>query len=323
MLAFAVLLVALTETADAVDCQTNGLGAPGNNLLQSPEGAKLDFAAWHTQMLAWRTQCVKDIKYNGSIYDQPGLSWTQQNWISPQMHAYDQTFYNITTHSYTVKAYLDDVTKRYGGVDEILIWPTYTNIGIDNRNQFDLIRSMPGGVPALKQVVQELHDAGVKALYPYNPWDTGTHRPGSSPQPAGKHNFSYRHGALAAGNDLQSGEHSIDEARQICSQLPKCLGFTYQSSAENFTGKLKVYFKSASTINTDASWSTYLRDGGEDDAQAMAQLLADTGADGFNGDTMGWVPEEFYLAAKAKGVSAAIEPEGGGDAISQNWVSLI
>ena len=54
-------------------------------------------------------------------------------------------------------------------MDEILIWPTYTNIGIDNRNQFDLIRSMPGGVPALKQVVQELHENGVKALYPYNP----------------------------------------------------------------------------------------------------------------------------------------------------------
>ena len=41
--------------------------------------------------------------------------------------------------------WLGDLNKRYGGIDKALIWPTYTNIGIDDRNTFDLIRSMPGG----------------------------------------------------------------------------------------------------------------------------------------------------------------------------------
>jgi hypothetical protein len=46
----------------------------------------------------------------------------------------------------------------------------YTNIGVDDRNQFQLIESQPGGVAGLRQVVEELHAAGVSALWPYNPW---------------------------------------------------------------------------------------------------------------------------------------------------------
>ena len=46
---------------------------------------------------------------------------------------------------------------------------TYTNLGIDDRNQFDLTRSLPGGVLALREVVHQLHARGVRALWAYNP----------------------------------------------------------------------------------------------------------------------------------------------------------
>ena len=37
-----------------------------------------------------------------------------------------------------MQKWLDDVNARYGGVDSILMWPTYTNIGTDDRSQFDV-----------------------------------------------------------------------------------------------------------------------------------------------------------------------------------------
>ena len=54
----------------------------------------------------------------------------------------------------------------------------------------------------------------------------------------------------------------------------------------------------------------------------MAELLAETRADGFNGDTMDTVPEEFFTAAEKLGVAAAIEPEGGGSADTMAWTTF-
>ena len=56
----------------------------------------------------------------------------------------------------------------------MLIWPVYPNIGIDNRNQHDLLRAMPGGLPGLKQMVADFHRRGVACSFPVMPWDTGT-----------------------------------------------------------------------------------------------------------------------------------------------------
>jgi len=69
-----------------------------------------------------------------------------------------------------------DVKDRYGGIDSLLFWPTYTNIGVDDRSQFDLFLAMPGGLPGVRTVVDQLHASGVKVLLPYNPWDLGTRR---------------------------------------------------------------------------------------------------------------------------------------------------
>ena len=40
------------------------------------------------------------------------------------MHPYDQFFYDVSTHNYTVDRFLADLTKRYGGIDALLMWPT-------------------------------------------------------------------------------------------------------------------------------------------------------------------------------------------------------
>ncbi len=90
----------------------------------------------------------------------------------------DRYFYDPVAGKYTVDKYLDDLEKRYGGIDSVLIWPVYPNIGIDNRNQYDLLRAMPGGVDGVRRMVSDFHRRGVKVLFPFMPWDQGTRDPG-------------------------------------------------------------------------------------------------------------------------------------------------
>ncbi|HWO33038.1 MAG TPA: hypothetical protein VNO32_29940 [Candidatus Acidoferrum sp.] len=53
-------------------------------------------------------------------------------------------------------------------------------MGIDNRNQHDLIRSMPGGVAGVRQMIADLNRRGVRVLFPMMMWDQGTRQPEQS-----------------------------------------------------------------------------------------------------------------------------------------------
>ena len=101
-------------------------------------------AQWLADLIHWRVERRIRIGYNDSRYAMPELKWTQSSFMQPQMMVQDRYFYDPIADNYTVDRYLDDLQKRYGGIDAVLIWPTYPNMGIDNRNQHDMIRCMPG-----------------------------------------------------------------------------------------------------------------------------------------------------------------------------------
>jgi len=134
--------------------------------------------AWLADIRHWRSERIIRIGYNGSRYDMPALRWTQSSFMQPQMMVQDRYFYDPVAHKYTVDRYLDDLEKRYGGIDAVLIWPTYPNMGIDNRNQHDMIRSMPGGVAGVRQMIADFHRRNVRVLFPMMMWDQGTRDPG-------------------------------------------------------------------------------------------------------------------------------------------------
>jgi iron(II)-dependent oxidoreductase len=130
--------------------------------------------AWLADVRHWREERRIRIGYDGSRYELPALLWTQSSFIQPQMMVQDRYLYDPIAHRYTVDRYLDDLDKRYGGIDAVLIWPTYPNMGIDNRNQHDMIRCMPGGVAGVRQMVADFHRRGVRVLFPMMMWDQGT-----------------------------------------------------------------------------------------------------------------------------------------------------
>ena len=137
-----------------------------------------DYKAWLDDITHWRMEARVRAGYSGDEYERPEMKWTQSSFIQPQMMVEDRYFYDPQAGRYTVDRFLDDLDRRYGGIDSVLIWPVYPNIGIDNRNQYDMVRAMPGGIAGVKQMVADFHRRGVKVLFPFMAWDQGTHDPG-------------------------------------------------------------------------------------------------------------------------------------------------
>lgn len=164
---------------------------PKNQLIPGPECLALKAAweggstacdpasheIWLKDIRHWRFERKIRIGYSGSRYDQPALEWTKSSFIQPQMMVQDRYFYDPAAGKYTVGRYLDDLQARYGGIDAVLIWPTYPNMGIDDRNQQDMIRCMPGGIAGVKEMIADFHRRGVRVLFPMMMWDQGTRAP--------------------------------------------------------------------------------------------------------------------------------------------------
>ena len=128
---------------------------------------------WVQGLTEWRREHLIRIGFDDRWYRHPDLQWAQANFVHVQMMVEDRYFYDPAV-GYTVDRYLDDLEARFGGVDSVLVWYIYPNIGIDDRSQFDLVHALPGGVPALKQVVADFHRRGVRVFLPTMAWDNGT-----------------------------------------------------------------------------------------------------------------------------------------------------
>lgn len=148
-----------------------------NNWRRDPAGTH---AAWLRAMQAWREAERRRIGFDDAQYRRPELQWTQRSFVQPQVMVEDRLLYDPVKRVYTVSRLLDDLRQRYGGIDSVLLWPVYPNSGIDHRNQWDLLRDMPGGVAGVKAMVQDFQRQGVRVFFPTMPWDVGTRDEGLS-----------------------------------------------------------------------------------------------------------------------------------------------
>lgn len=146
----------------------------------APDGSPVDRDAWLADLKIWRAERLTRMGYDDAEYRRPEFKWAQSNFIAPQVMVEERTLFDVGQNRWTVDRYLDDLDARYGGIDSVLLWPVYPNIGIDNRNQWDLARDLPGGLSALREVVQQFHRRNVRVFLPTMPWDNGTRDPGAS-----------------------------------------------------------------------------------------------------------------------------------------------
>lgn len=136
--------------------------------------------AWREGLTRWRDEARKALAYDGSTYAKPEFAWMQNCFAFGKVMIFDRQFLDPHKGDFLVERWLDWMDRDFGGIDALILWQAYPRIGVDRRNQFDHYREVPGGMPALKRLVDRLHARGVKAALAYNPWDTGTKREGKS-----------------------------------------------------------------------------------------------------------------------------------------------
>lgn len=145
-----------------------------------------DWHAWLAQLQAYRS-AFRSHPHEGaddSIYRRHDLAWMTSNFVCGFVFIYDRSFWDParignadhTADGYRVDTLCSEAREDFGGFDSIVLWHAYPRIGVDQRNQFDYFRDMPGGLSGLAGAVRKFHRHGVKVFIPYNPWDTGTAR---------------------------------------------------------------------------------------------------------------------------------------------------
>ena len=147
------------------------VAGPQDVLLPGPENPRAT-ASWLAGLKSWRQDRLTRLGYDNSEYARPELAWTQRTFSQVQLLIWDRTFYDPETREYTVDKFLADTESRIGPIDAVLIWPVYPNLGVDDRNQFDLLRDMPGGLPGVRKMVDDFHHRNVKVFFPTLAWDS-------------------------------------------------------------------------------------------------------------------------------------------------------
>jgi formylglycine-generating enzyme required for sulfatase activity len=160
------------------------------NLTEPPPPSEVFFSgpaspseqpAWLDGLKAWRNDRRILLRYTPAQYERPELEWTQHIFSQLQLLIWDRSLYDPDKGDYTVDRLLSETESRLGPIDAVLIWHVYPNLGVDDRNQFDLLRDLPGGIPRLRRMVEQFHRHGVKVFFPILAWDSGTRDEGIAP----------------------------------------------------------------------------------------------------------------------------------------------
>jgi iron(II)-dependent oxidoreductase len=153
--------------------------APGGSITYSLY-AELFEGDWHEGLKkCFQEKKLYDVEsFDETMFNRQDLKWIQKAYVIHLMMAWDKDYYDAATGRFNWSKFLERGNKLYGGDDVICLWPTWPTLGLDQRNQFDMYRDLPGGLKALRALADTLRLHGTKFFIAYNPWDESTRTEG-------------------------------------------------------------------------------------------------------------------------------------------------
>ena len=125
--------------------------------------------------MMFRDKYLFDLKtFDNSLYERSDLAWIKESYLMILQMAWDREFYDRTTGKYNFADVLRKGNSLFGNIDVFAIWPTWPRLGLDQRNQWDLYRDLPGGTAQLRNFARLSHQNNTRFFIAYNPWDNST-----------------------------------------------------------------------------------------------------------------------------------------------------
>lgn len=135
---------------------------------------------WHEAVRkVFQEKMLYDVeKFDNSLYQRSDLAWIQKAYVMHLLMAWDKSYYDNKSGKFNLESFVKKGQSLYGGDDVVCLWPTWPTLGMDQRNQFDMYRSLPGGLSAIRSLADSLRKMGTKFFVAYNPWDASTRNEG-------------------------------------------------------------------------------------------------------------------------------------------------
>jgi len=127
--------------------------------------------------IMFRERFLYDLpSFDDTLFRRPDLAWVRRAYIMLLQFAWDHTYFDRASSRYAFDETLTAWDKLLGPIDIFTLWPTWPRLGLDQRNQWDMYRDLPGGVDELRRQAELAHKLGKKYFISYNPWDESTRR---------------------------------------------------------------------------------------------------------------------------------------------------
>ena len=125
----------------------------------------------------FRDRYLFDVEnFDNTLFARKDLAWIKDSYLIILQMAWDREFYDRITGKYNYTDALKKGTELFGNIDIYGIWPTWPRLGLDQRNQWDLYRDLPGGTEQLRKFVRMSRASGTRFFIAYNPWDNSTRK---------------------------------------------------------------------------------------------------------------------------------------------------
>ena len=133
---------------------------------------------WHNGLkMMFQDRWLFDLPtFNNSMFERHDLTWMRDSYIMLLQFAWDKQYYDYRQKKYTFYGNFHQYDSLTGGIDIYTLWPTWPRLGLDERNQWDMYRDLPGGLEELRKQAEFIHKAGKKYFISFNPWDEGTRK---------------------------------------------------------------------------------------------------------------------------------------------------